>query len=43
VCSSDLGVAYNYFRLSVDVVRSDLRGAIDMTMRGSEGFVRLAF
>jgi hypothetical protein len=38
-----IGAAYNYFRLNVDVARPDLRGAIDMTMRGPEGFVRLAF
>ena len=38
-----IGAAYNYFRLNVDVARSDLRGAIDMTVRGPEGFVRLAF
>jgi hypothetical protein len=38
-----IGAAYNYFRLNVDVARPDLRGSIDMTMRGPEGFVRLAF
>ncbi|HKS21406.1 MAG TPA: hypothetical protein VJZ76_01310 [Thermoanaerobaculia bacterium] len=38
-----VGAAYNYFRLNVDVARTDLRGAIDMTMRGPEWFVRLAF
>ena len=37
-----VGAAYNYFRLNVDVARSDLRGSIDMTMRGPEGFVRLS-
>src|SRR5947208_1379220 len=38
-----VGAAYNYFRLNVDVARPDLRGSIDLTMRGPEGFVRLAF
>jgi hypothetical protein len=37
-----VGAAYNYFRLNVDVARPDLRGAIDMTMRGPEVFVRLS-
>lgn len=38
-----VGAAYNYFRLNVDVARPDVHGAIDMTMRGPEAFVRLAF
>jgi hypothetical protein len=38
-----IGAAYNYFRLDVDVARPDLHGSINMTMRGPEGFVRLAF
>lgn len=38
-----VGAAYNYFRLNVDVARPDLRGAIDVTMRGPEGFVKVAF
>ena len=37
-----VGAAYNYFRLNVDVARADLRGSIDMTMRGPEGFVRFS-
>jgi hypothetical protein len=38
-----VGVAYNYFRLDVDVEQLDLRGALDMTIRGPEGYLRLAF
>jgi hypothetical protein len=38
-----IGVAYNYFRLDVDVEQLDLRGALDMTIRGPEGYLRLAF
>jgi hypothetical protein len=38
-----VGAAYNYFRLNVDVARADLHGSVDMTMRGPEGFVRLAW
>ncbi|HYH09157.1 MAG TPA: hypothetical protein VEK11_19060 [Thermoanaerobaculia bacterium] len=38
-----IGAAYNYFRLDVDVEQLDLRGALDMTIRGPEAFVRLAF
>jgi len=37
-----VGAAYNYFRLNVDVARTDLHGSIDMTMRGPEGFVRFS-
>lgn len=38
-----IGAAYHYFRLDVDVEQLDLRGALDMTIRGPEAFVRLAF
>ena len=38
-----LGAAYHYFRLDVDVEQLDLRGALDMTIRGPEAYVRLAF
>ena len=38
-----VGAAYNYFRLNVDVARTDVRGSIDLTMRGPEAFVKLAF
>ena len=38
-----LGVAYHYFRLDVDVAQSDLRGTLNMTIRGPEAFARLAF
>jgi hypothetical protein len=38
-----IGAAYNYFRLDVDVEQVDLGGSLDMTIRGPEGYVRLAF
>jgi hypothetical protein len=39
-----IGAAYNYFRLNVDVARTnDLHGALDMTIRGPEGYLRVAF
>lgn len=38
-----IGAAYHYFRLDVDVAQPDLRGSLDMTIRGPEAFVRLAF
>ena len=38
-----IGAAYSYFRLDVDVAQADLRGTFDMTIRGPEGYVRLAF
>src|SRR5436190_791768 len=38
-----IGAAYHYFRLNVDVEQTTLRGAVDMTIRGPEAFVRLAF
>jgi hypothetical protein len=39
-----VGAAYNYFRLNVDVAQVDeLNGSLDMTIRGPEAFVRLAF
>jgi hypothetical protein len=38
-----IGAAYNYFRLDVDVAAVDLGGSLDMTIRGPEAFLRLAF
>jgi len=38
-----IGVAYSYFRLDVDVAQTDLRGSLDMTIRGPEAFLRLGF
>jgi hypothetical protein len=38
-----IGAAYHYFRLDVDVAQPDLRGSLDMTIRGPEAFVRVAF
>jgi hypothetical protein len=38
-----IGASYNYFRLDVDVAQSDLSGTLEMTERGPEGYVRLAF
>jgi hypothetical protein len=39
-----IGAAYSYFRLNVDVAKTDeLHGALDMTIQGPEGYVRLAF
>ena len=37
------GVAYHYFRLDVDVAQADLGGSLDMTIRGPEAYLRLAF
>ncbi|HEX8172789.1 MAG TPA: hypothetical protein VF824_19795 [Thermoanaerobaculia bacterium] len=37
-----VGAAYQYFRLDVDVAQASLRGALDMTIRGPEAYVRLA-
>jgi hypothetical protein len=38
-----IGAAYHYFRLDVDVAQAELGGSLDMTIRGPEAFVRLAF
>jgi len=38
-----IGAAYHYFRLDIDVEAADLRGALDMTIQGPEGYVRFAF
>jgi hypothetical protein len=38
-----VGTSYSYFRLQVDVAQVDLGGSIDMTIRGPEAYVRLAF
>lgn len=38
-----IGAAYNYFRLDVDVAQTDLRGTLEQTIQGPEGYVRLAF
>ena len=43
VRSIGIGAAYNYFRLDVDVEQVDLGGSLDMTIRGPEAYVRLAF
>ena len=39
-----IGAAYHYFRLNVDVAQTgELHGSLDMTIRGPEGYLRLAF
>ena len=38
-----VGAAYDYFKLDVDVAQVDLRGALEMTVRGPQAYVRLAF
>lgn len=38
-----IGAAYHYFRLDVDVEQADLGGSLDMTIRGPEAYLRLAF
>jgi hypothetical protein len=38
-----IGAAYHYFRLDVDVEQLDLGGSLDMTIRGPEAYLRLAF
>jgi len=38
-----IGAGYDYFRLDVDVAQTSLRGTLDMTIRGPEAYVRLAF
>jgi hypothetical protein len=38
-----IGAAYHYFRLDVDVAQVDLGGSLDMTIRGPEAYVRIAF
>jgi hypothetical protein len=38
-----IGGAYHYFRLNVDVEQTTLHGALDMTIRGPEAYLRLAF
>lgn len=38
-----VGGAYHYFRLDIDVAQAELRGALDMTVRGPEAYLRLAF
>ena len=38
-----IGGAYHYFRLDVDVAQADLSGSLDMTIRGPEAYLRLAF
>jgi len=39
-----IGAAYHYFRLNVDVAQAgELHGALDMTIQGPEGYLRLAF
>jgi len=38
-----VGATYHYFRLELDVEQASLRGSLDMTIRGPEAFLRLAF
>ncbi|HEX6096942.1 MAG TPA: hypothetical protein VF432_11505 [Thermoanaerobaculia bacterium] len=38
-----IGAAYHYFQLDVDVAQPDLSGSLEMTIRGPEAYVRLAF
>lgn len=38
-----IGAAYDDFHLDVDSTRADLRGALSMTIRGPEVFVRVGF
>ena len=38
-----IGAAYHYFRLDVDVTQAGFGGSLDMTIRGPEAYVRLAF
>jgi len=38
-----IGAGYHYFRLDVDVAQADLGGSLDMTIRGPEAYLRLAF
>jgi hypothetical protein len=38
-----IGAAYHYFSLDVDVAQADLSGSLDMTIRGPEAYLRLAF
>lgn len=38
-----VGASYHYFRLNVDVAEDDLNGSLDMTIRGPEAYIRLAF
>jgi hypothetical protein len=38
-----LGAGYNYFRIDGTVDELDFTGELSMTIRGAEGFVRLAF
>jgi hypothetical protein len=38
-----IGAAYHYFKLNVDVSQLTLHGTLDMTVRGPEAYVRLAF
>ncbi|HEY0160096.1 MAG TPA: hypothetical protein VGF28_22605, partial [Thermoanaerobaculia bacterium] len=38
-----VGAAYHYFRLDVDVEQAGFGGSLDMSIRGPEGYLRLAF
>jgi hypothetical protein len=38
-----VGAAYSYFKLNVDVAEQDINGSLDMTIRGPEAYLRLAF
>ncbi|HUR80400.1 MAG TPA: hypothetical protein VM733_06520 [Thermoanaerobaculia bacterium] len=38
-----VGAAYQYFNLDIDVAQPALNGSLDMTIRGPEAYLRLAF
>jgi hypothetical protein len=38
-----VGAAYQYFNLDIDVAQPTLTGSLDMTIRGPEAYLRLAF
>lgn len=38
-----IGAAYQYFDLDIDVAQTSLTGSLEMTIRGPEAYVRLAF
>jgi hypothetical protein len=38
-----IGASYQYFNLDVDVAQTSLTGSLDMTIRGPEAYLRLAF
>jgi hypothetical protein len=38
-----VGAAYQYFNLDIDVAQTSLTGSLEMTIRGPEAYLRLAF